>query len=121
MDRPSEPAHLCLCGRNFTSPAALNYHRRSCKDSKKRLSSALSAAKELWVSRKKRKIEPIQEPVAGDADEVSKSGDYSKHDVCDEQINVGFDTGRTTTSGHPPYSSRTASYPGLPPTGGRCE
>jgi hypothetical protein len=41
------------CGRSFSSVAALNFHKRCCQPSKKRLQSALPKAKELWEARKK--------------------------------------------------------------------
>jgi hypothetical protein len=47
----------CVCGRTFTRPNALNYHRRTCSMSKKRFSGALAKAKEVWNVRKRRRIE----------------------------------------------------------------
>jgi hypothetical protein len=44
----------CLCGRTFTQHNAYNYHRRNCKSGKKRLSEALTTAKEHWKRRKTR-------------------------------------------------------------------
>jgi hypothetical protein len=44
------------CGRSFSSVAALNFHKRCCQPSKKRLQSALPKAKELWEARKKARL-----------------------------------------------------------------
>ncbi|KAF8074943.1 hypothetical protein FPV67DRAFT_1408331 [Lyophyllum atratum] len=41
------------CSREFSTVAALNYHKRSCVPSKKRLHSVLSVARELFEQRKK--------------------------------------------------------------------
>jgi hypothetical protein len=37
--------------------AGLNYHNRSCKKAKTHLAGALDKAKEVWVSRKRRRLE----------------------------------------------------------------
>lgn len=50
-------ATVCACGRTFTQSGPLKYHQRSCPTYKKRSSGALSAAKEVWKSRKKRRPE----------------------------------------------------------------
>lgn len=42
----------CLCGRTFNQSGPFNYHKRTCKESKRRLSGALVKAKEAWTSRK---------------------------------------------------------------------
>jgi hypothetical protein len=47
---------ICLCSRSFTQQSALSKHQRTCKKSKKRLTSALDKAKEAWAGRKKRKL-----------------------------------------------------------------
>jgi len=51
----------CICGRTFTQHNAYNYHRRNCKSGKKRLSEALTMAKEHWKRRKTCEL-----PVGGD-------------------------------------------------------
>src|SRR5262247_1229805 len=58
---------MCLCGRSFSQPSAFNNHKRTCPKSRKRLSSALEKAKQLWSRKKRRRLdldEPIQ-PSAG--------------------------------------------------------
>src|SRR5215472_6426550 len=55
-------SETCLCGRSFSQIYALANHRRACKQSKKRLSSALSQAKELWVDRKCPRQAPCEPP-----------------------------------------------------------
>lgn len=51
----------CLCGKTFSQQNALANHTRSCKSSKKRLSSALDLAKDVWQRRKKKKQERLPE------------------------------------------------------------
>ena len=46
-------AEICVCGRSFSHIFAWSNHRRTCQQSKKRLSGALDKAKEVWKSRKK--------------------------------------------------------------------
>lgn len=46
----------CVCGRVFEQPGAFKFHQRSCQKNKKRLAGALSCAKEVWTSRKKRRL-----------------------------------------------------------------
>jgi hypothetical protein len=61
MDPLSESAwsQVCDCGRTFSSPQAYSCHKRTCQKTKKRLSSVLARAKEVWQSRKHRKVEDI--------------------------------------------------------------
>jgi hypothetical protein len=56
MDVDTGFLQTCICGRTFSEHNRYNYHRRSCKTSKKRLSGALEKAKELWAGRKRRRI-----------------------------------------------------------------
>jgi hypothetical protein len=49
--------YRCICGRSFLQAAGLNYHNRSCKKVKTHLAGALDKAKEVWVSRKRRRLE----------------------------------------------------------------
>ena|ERR1700723_2266581 len=51
MDRDSAFGQVCFCGRQFTQPAALRNHRKTCKKSKNRLSIALAKAKKYVASR----------------------------------------------------------------------
>lgn len=46
-------AFVCLCGRTFIDSGPLAFHKRSCAKTKKRLSDALSKAREVWVAKKK--------------------------------------------------------------------
>ncbi|KIM77688.1 hypothetical protein PILCRDRAFT_90994 [Piloderma croceum F 1598] len=46
----------CSCGRTFYFPGALKNHQRSCAKTKKRLASALGKAKDLWTSRKRKRL-----------------------------------------------------------------
>ncbi|KAI0054779.1 hypothetical protein BV25DRAFT_1816540 [Artomyces pyxidatus] len=49
----TEISFSCHCGRSFTLPGALTHHKKSCSASRKRLSGAVSMAKEVWSARKK--------------------------------------------------------------------
>ena len=48
---------MCICGHSFSQATALTNHKRSCKSSKKRLSSALEKARQLWTGSKRRRLE----------------------------------------------------------------
>jgi hypothetical protein len=52
---------ICICGRSFSQAMALTNHKRSCKSSNKRLSSALDKARQLWAGRKRRRLD-VGEP-----------------------------------------------------------
>jgi len=45
--------HACLCGKQFPLRGALKNHQRGCQRAKKRLSWALTKAKEAWTPRKR--------------------------------------------------------------------
>ena len=64
MDLPPAWCQVCVCGRTFSVPQAYTFHKRSCQKTKKRLSSALDKAKEVWQSKKRRKKETMQNPTA---------------------------------------------------------
>jgi hypothetical protein len=51
------PCDTCLCGRQFFQVSALKNHQRSCQRSKKRLSSALAKAKDVWTIKKRMRID----------------------------------------------------------------
>ena len=59
----------CYCHRTFSSTPALKIHQRSCGKNKKRLSAALASAKDIWINRKRRRIE-----VDGDQSSVNSEG-----------------------------------------------
>lgn len=62
---------FCLCGRSFTLEYAHSNHQRQCKKTKKRLSSALEKAKEIWNTKKRRRIEELSLPIDDQAIEVA--------------------------------------------------
>jgi hypothetical protein len=64
MDFPPAWYQACACGRAFSTPQAYTNHERTCRKTKKRFASALTKAKEVWESRKRRKTDaeaPAQE------------------------------------------------------------
>jgi hypothetical protein len=44
----------CYCGRTFSQENAYGAHRRSCKQTKKRLAGVLSKAKEAFTQKKQK-------------------------------------------------------------------
>jgi hypothetical protein len=52
----NEGLHACVCGRQFLQPGPLKKHQGACTKSKKRLSSALEKAKQVWTHRKRRRL-----------------------------------------------------------------
>lgn len=58
MSLDSAACATCFCGRSFLQQSAFSNHERVCQKSKKRLSSVLEKAKELWIARKRRRIDP---------------------------------------------------------------
>ena len=53
---PTSSEYLCPCGRSFYQDSALTKHQRTCSKTKKRLSSALEKAKEVWRGKKRRRM-----------------------------------------------------------------
>src|ERR1700736_4681192 len=65
MESSSAWYQVCICGHTFGMLQAYSYHKRTCRQTKKRLASALEKAKEVWRMNKHRKIEERCEiPVA---------------------------------------------------------
>jgi len=56
-----EASQVCECGRSFSQLNAVTKHKRSCKISKRHLSTALDKAKKLWKARKRRRLDPDNE------------------------------------------------------------
>jgi hypothetical protein len=52
--------YVCGCGRSFSGPGPLNFHKRTCQPSKRRLHAALATAKELWEKRKKPRLDSTE-------------------------------------------------------------
>src|SRR5262245_22453366 len=47
----------CLCGRSFNQSSALAKHKRTCQKTKRRLSTALGKAKQVWAEKKRRRLD----------------------------------------------------------------
>lgn len=79
MDVPPASAwsQACMCGQTFSAPHTYTYHMRTCPQTKKRLSSALEKAREVFQAKKRRKMEDI---VRREASETSN------HHVIDESL-----------------------------------
>lgn len=63
MELPASWFCICDCGRRFSVPQAYTKHQRTCKNSKKRLSTALDKARQ---AKKRRKVDELaaEEPLA---------------------------------------------------------
>ncbi|KAG6903704.1 hypothetical protein DXG01_015503 [Tephrocybe rancida] len=60
---PVQTLYICdhqSCARGFPTMSGLNYHKRSCVPSRKRMLDALPAARELFMQRKKARTLHIQ-------------------------------------------------------------
>lgn len=68
-------SHVCsACERPFAGPGPLNFHRRSCRTTKRQLRGTLAKARELWEAKKRRsKGHPPDEPQAGVATGTAES------------------------------------------------
>lgn len=64
---------MCSCGRSFPGPGPLNFHKRTCQSSKKRLHGALAKVKELWRERKRPRMDS-DEPVSSRISEMRTDG-----------------------------------------------
>jgi hypothetical protein len=63
----------CLCGRTCPTQAALTWHERNCGKRKKCLSGVLARAKEVWETRKRRRVDvPGQASQAGAQSDVQR-------------------------------------------------
>jgi hypothetical protein len=74
----------CRCGRSFSQDYALTNHQRTCQKSKKRLSSALAKAKQLWTGRKKPRLAVPVPPVS--TPEPTASSENTPLEVCSRPI-----------------------------------
>jgi hypothetical protein len=45
--------YVCGCRRSFSGPGPLNFHKHTCKSSKRVLQEALTKARDLWDRRKR--------------------------------------------------------------------
>lgn len=59
MDVPPPNAwfETCACGRTFSLPQAYSYHKNTCRTSKKRFADEIRGAKEVYLARKRRKVD----------------------------------------------------------------
>jgi hypothetical protein len=60
----------CLCGKTFYQLGAFNCHKRTCHKTKKRLAGALAKAKEVWISRKRMRMEDSAVSQVADSNSV---------------------------------------------------
>jgi hypothetical protein len=82
MDLPPAWRQVCVCGRTFSVPQAYTFHQRSCQKTKKRLSSALDKAKEVWQSKKRRIMEVMQGTTAEGPPEKNLVVEQESNDVA---------------------------------------
>jgi hypothetical protein len=68
----------CLCGKSFAQPGAFTNHQRYCLRSKRRLSDAISAARDVWKEKRSLKRQRLSDAMAPDSDvSISRSEDSS--------------------------------------------
>jgi hypothetical protein len=82
MDLPSAWCQVCVCGCTFSVLQAYTFHKRSCQKTKKRLSSALEKAKEVWQSKKHQKMEIIQTPTVENPLEQTVAVEQESNEVA---------------------------------------
>src|ERR1700684_2199719 len=74
-------SQACICGRVFSLPQAYSYHRRNCPKARKRLSTALAKANEVWRAKKRRRIDGGQAmeciPSSSVAAELQPNDDFA--------------------------------------------
>ena len=56
--------YVCVCSHMFSVPQAYTFQKHSWQKTKKQLSNALDKAKEVWQSKKHRKMEVQNSPTA---------------------------------------------------------
>lgn len=81
MDQLPAWYYVCVCSRTFSVPQAYTFHKRSCQKTKKRLSNALDKAKEVWQSKKRRKMEVPNNPT------VESPPGYHEDAVVEQESN----------------------------------
>jgi CxxC motif-containing protein (DUF1111 family) len=69
---------ICLCGKSFAQPSAFTNHQRYCLRSKRRLSDAISAARDVWKEKRSLKRQRLSDAMVPDPDvSISRSEDSS--------------------------------------------
>ena len=82
MDLLAAWCQVCVCGRTFSVPQAYTFHKRSCQKTKKRLSSALDKAKEVWQSKKHKKMEVTQSTTAENLPDQNPAVEQESNDIA---------------------------------------
>ncbi|KAH7904506.1 hypothetical protein BJ138DRAFT_1019068 [Hygrophoropsis aurantiaca] len=91
----------CHCGRSFTHENAFTNHARTCSKTKRRVTQALSKAKELWNSRKRRRIEPGSHNSPYDRGSYSAEGGTLESGGADPRAQAPDDTGLSLAERRP--------------------
>lgn len=79
----------CDCGRSFPTHPALTTHKRSCSNTKKRLSNALSSGRTVLLARKRRRagaLLDVNATVANNALETSSSATIDVHEGITDAV-----------------------------------
>lgn len=71
-----EFAQVCVCGRSFSDIAAFTKHNRDCRRGKKRLSDALTVAKEIYKTKRPRRLDGDEQV---EATQVSSSSEFHEN------------------------------------------
>lgn len=98
----------CICGRVFAQLNAFHKHKGSCQASKKRLSSALEQAQEVWLKNKKPRF-ANRDKVLGRADSYLMAHDNSSQAAASYPSQAG--ASRLSNDSEAPVSDPAAPIP----------
>jgi hypothetical protein len=111
----SATSYTCVCKRTFAAQFYFNHHQRSCSQTKKRLSSAISSFKELLTRRKKSRNSRDEIGPVGVAGSINIP---SANPLPFEQASPSTTSHHEVTMASLPNLSSTPEGVGVPPT---CE
>lgn len=78
----------CDCGRSFPTHPALTTHKRSCSNTKKRLSNALSSGRDTLLARKRRRADALLDVNATVANNALENSSGATADVYEGIIDT---------------------------------
>jgi hypothetical protein len=106
----SAPGYTCVCKRTFAAQNHFSQHQRSCSQTKKRLSSAISSFKEFLSSRKKPRNSNNEAGLAGVARPLNRLSNSPANCLASGEA--------STTSQHPEVTVTPLPNPSLASVGG---
>lgn len=81
MEAPSSYLAVCECGRSFTNPGGLAFHRRTCAQTKKRARTNLAEIQALYQERKRLRVEAAAANAAAAIAVVAEPSVVGENDV----------------------------------------